>query len=457
MRSLCGVGWLALLLGACCFAQERELPIDKNVARLTGVRIRSAWLGGGRYEVQSPTAAGVVKSNLWLGSTGAALNWTKRTERSQGWANYAGEYNRASSSTSINAFNQGFDFGLNRRMIQRWTMRLSGEGEFLNFAARQFRFPGPSRLQTGEGAIGAINPVQNAVQSGAAFDTFSRGGFDPAALLVGGDYYRLGTSAAFGFAQSARSSWSLAGNGSQTVYKGTGQNNNQGAAYVPFRRVYDGSGTLNWRYNLTSRTVLNWESGFGHTWAGLSSTGREQYSRSQSTVQLARTFTTHWYGAGGGGFSASQASTTTRTAPWFVTYLATGSVGYVRKDQAFRVNATHSAGDGYGFGSQDNTQVVFSYTYQPINAAWGLNTAAVYQRLKIASNSPLDGWVGMAGLSRRVTRHTFLLFELAQTSNIAFTAGRLIPVGASRSALDSLAQRAVRVSFVYQPMANMTK
>jgi hypothetical protein len=448
---------LLLILSTVAWGQERELPIDRRANPFSGIRIRSAWLGGGWYDVKAPSPTGVVKSNLWLGSTGAAINWTKNSERSQGWANYAGEYNRADTKSTLNAVNQGFDFGINRRLVQRWTMRLSGEGEFLNFGSRLFRFPGPTRLQTGEDATSAINPVQNAVQSGAAFPDLSRGAFDPTALLIGGDYYRLGTSAGLGFAQSTRSSWSFAGNASQTVYKGTGQNNDQASAFIPFRRVYDASGSLNWRYNLTPRTVLNWENSTGYTWAGFSSTGREQYKRAQSTVQLARTFTTHWYAAGGGGISASEGFTTTQSSPWFVTYLATGSLGYVRRDQAFMFNASHSAGDGYGFGAQDNTQAVFTYTYRPAASAWGLNVAAVYQRLKVGDVSPFDGWVGMAGFSRRITRHTFLLFEAAQTSTIAFTAGRLIPVGASRSALDSLAQRAIRVSFVYQPMAQMTK
>jgi len=446
------------MLAVVCLAQERELPIDRTGSRFSGVRVRSAWLGAGRYDISNPTPSGVVKSNLFVGSAGAALNWTKNTERSQGWANYAGEFNRANASTSINAVNQGFDFGVNRRLVERWTMRLSGEGEFLNFAARQFRFPGATRLQTGEGAIDAINPVQSGVQPGATFPDLSRGTFDPTALLVGGDYYRLGVSAGFGFAQSRRSSWSIATNASQTVYKGSGQNNLQAAnAFIPFRRVYDGSAAVSWRYNLTPRTVLNWETIGGHTWAGLSSTGREQFNRGQSTLQIARTFTTHWYGSVGGGVSASEAFTTTQGAPWFVTYLASAAVGYVRRDQSFIVNATHSAGDGYGFGAQDNTQATFSYTYRPVGSAWGLNAAAVYQRLLIGGNNPLDGWVGMAGFSRRITRHTFVLVEAAQTSTIAFTAGRLIPVGASRSALDSLAQRAVRISFVYQQMPQLTK
>lgn len=455
MRSLGCVGLLMVAGG--CWAQERELPIDRNATRFSGIRVRSAWVGGGRYNIQSPTTSGVVKSNLFVGSAGALLNWQKNTERSRGWVNYAGEFNRANTSQSINAVNQGFDFGVNRRLVERWTMRLSGEGEFLNFAARQFRSPGPTRLETGDGAINAINPVQGAVQAGATFPDLTRGAFDPASLLIGGDYYRLGVSLGLGFSQSARSSWSIAGNGSQTVYKGTRNNNPLGGQFVPFRRVYDGSGAVSWRYNLTPRTVLNWETLAGHTWAGFSSTGQEQFTRVQSTLQVARTFTTHWYGSVGGGVSSSQAFTTTQGAPWFVTYLASGAVGYVRRDQSFIVNASHSAGDGYGFGSQDNTQAVFAYTYRPVGSGWGLNTAAVYQRLVISNNPTIDGWVGMAGVSRRVTRHTFLLFEVAQTSSIAFTAGRLIPVGASRSALDSLAQRAVRVSLVYQQMPQLTK
>lgn len=435
------------LNGMVALAQERELPIDRLPSKLSGVRIRSAWIGAGKYDLKTPTSGGIVKDNLYLGSVGAALNWTNNSERMNSWANYAGEFNRTSKSSDLDSVNHGFDFGVFRHLAPRWTWRASGEGEFLNFGSRVFRFPGSTRtLRTGESAA---TQVGGPLLGDPSQVGFSRGVGDAAALLVGGDYYRLGATTGVSFMKSARTSWGFSGSGSQTTYK---SQNNSSSAFLPLRRVHDASGSAGFRYSLNPRTVLNWETGGGRTWAGFSSTGQEQFNRGQSTLQIARTFSTHWYGSAGGGASASEAFTTTQGAPWFVTYLATAGLGYVRNDQALLVNVTHSAGDGYGFGSQENLQSTFTYTYRPVGSAWGFNGAAVYQRLKLSALPTVDGWVGMAGLTRRITRHTFLLFEAAQTSNIAFTAGRLLPVGSSRNTLDSLAQRAVRVSFVYQPM-----
>ena len=447
------VAGLSVISGALSVAQERELPIDRVPSKLSGFRIRSAWLGGGKYNFQRPSAGGIVKTDLFLGSVGAALNWTHNTDRTNYWSNYAGEFSKASKNSSLDAVNQGFDLGFFRRVAPRWTWRTFGEGEFLSFGSRVFRFPGQSRIPGGR--VDAATFIGSAPLSDPTLSTLGRGASDPTSLLVGNDYYRLAVSSSLSFAPSARTSWTFSGIGQQTVYKA--QNNSQGI-FVPLRRSTDGSGTLTLQYKLNPRTVLHWETLGGNTWAGFNaSSGRSQFSRAQSLVQISRTFTTHWFGSAGGGVSSAQAFTASQSAPWFVTYIASGSAGYVRDNQSFLANVSHSAGDSYGFGAQDNTLGTVIYSYRPINSDWGFNLGTVYQRFKLGGRPKADGWIGMAGLSRCVTRSTFLFFEVAQTSNVSFSAGRLIPVGASRSTLDTLAQSAFRVSFVYQPRLQVSR
>ena len=442
---------LSVLLAAVpgLMGQERELPIDRTPSKLSGIRIRSAWIGGGRYNFEAPNASSVAsgaqKTNLLLGTAGGALNWTYNTERSNSWATYAGEYNFSDKGSDLGSANQGFDFGTFRRISPRVGWRIWGEGEFLNFGARLFRYPGSFRgLQSGDNASSVVSPVTN----DPALTGFSRGATDAAALLVGSDYYRVAANSSLAFTKSPRTGFAFTTVASQNVYQQSTRNNQ----ITPFRRVTDGTVAFSMRHNLTPRTAVLWDSQTGRTWAGVSASGgRDRYNRGESIVQLARTFTTNWFGSAGGGVVATETFSNVQNSPWFVTYLASGSLGYMRRDQTFQTNVSRSAGDSYGFGAQQNTQATLLYTFRKPGSGWGFNLAAIYQRFKVGEASPVDGWVTMAGLSRRITRNTFVLVEGARTTTVAFTAGRLIPIVGSRSTLDTLAQQAVRVSFVYQP------
>jgi len=442
-----------LFTGRTAVGQERELPIDRKPSKLSGVRIRSAWVGGGYYNLQRPAASGVLKTDFALGTGGAAIGWNRNTERTGYWANYAGEYNRASKSVgNIGAANHGTDFGFFHRVTPKVTWRTWGEGEFLSYSGRQFRYPGPTAgARPGEGgSAGAVGLLDLDPAQGG----FIRGASDANLLVVGDQYRRYAAATTFNYAQSVRSSMSFGINAQRLDFQATDI-----AAFIPFRKMHDLSTNYVYRYNLTPRTVVAIDNQYARSWGGvnLSSGQRTVFDRGYSMLQLARTFTTHWYGSVGGGYSGTQALTGTGDRPWIHSYAATAQLGHVTRDAAFLANVQHMTGDSYGIGAQSNDQVLMSYTYRPVQAAWGANVAMMYQRLGVKGLPTIDGFVGMLGVSRRVTRHSFVFFEVTNTTNINFTAVRLAAVAPSRNVLDTLAQRAVRVTYVYNPMPNITR
>jgi hypothetical protein len=384
-------------------------------------------------------ASGQGADNIWAGSAGGRVSYFHPGERNLVFADYGGEYGMAPRDSSLDSLDQLFSLGLARKLAPRWTFGLMGEGDMRSAGARLFRTSSQSqRLRIGDlssATVGFGDPLDPA---GLDRSSFGYG------FLLGGSTMRWSSSATLNFNKSERTIWRFSGFGTQTFYTGRDRVESAG---VPFSRVTDVMGTLGARYSLSPRTSIGFDFSGGRTYSGVIN-----YERTQTLAFWGRRLSPAWFANVGAGFGLLRSNRTDVRTPWGKEYLGHGTLGYGGRENSILFTVSRQVGDGYGFGFATTNFASVAWSYVPFGSSWGFSGSVSGQQLGGAGYPRIRGFMGMAGLSKRLSGDVHLFLELAQATAVGFGANRLFPTGFSSSGLESLARRAARLSLVYAPL-----
>ena len=192
-----------MVMATVGLAQDRQLPLEDVLKEKAGhLRISSAWISGGLFDLSFPTTAreSTPAIRAYSGSAGMSLDYTYLGSRTSGWANYSGDYSLASISAldSLSQYAQG---GVLRRVTPRFSLGVLGSVQQLNLGARLFRQSrqAQSLQSSGFGAVnsgglgGSVDPIGETINSIPGAGTFG--------LTLGGDQrtYTVGLSSGYLF------------------------------------------------------------------------------------------------------------------------------------------------------------------------------------------------------------------------------------------------------------------
>lgn len=215
----------------------------------------------------------------------------------------------------------------------------------------------------------------------------------PTRLLFGGRTLSVGAQGMFSYQYSGRLSVGFGGGimRSQTVSARTAGDASFEVA-VPYVNAAFGVAQLS--YGLSTRTTV-----------GVSLDSSRSFSRNQDTwSKNVRAFVGHNFGrwfataqAGVGSITPLEVSYAVRVGPQ---YSAAASIGMRTRTHVFLGSVDRSVGDIYGIGSHATLSAVGAWFWTIPGSSWGVGASFGQQRLLSMVGSGLQGWRGVANVTK---------------------------------------------------------
>jgi hypothetical protein len=330
----------------------------------------------------------------------AGVGWQySRGDRGSVTVMYTGTYNRSENFSSLSAFGHSLRANANWNLTPKWSVSLSGSGQYSTLAQYLFEPSGLSTVaqtpSSNTDLAAALGVGQfSSSQAGSQFAGSSAAGAltatatpTPAtALLLGTRVLSYATQASLSYQASERLSLYVSGMtaaGQNRVGNSTTQVQQ---SYITPRSIgVNGGVTLD--YELTPRTNI----GFGVTEARISNAYQEAYT-SQAEFSLGRKMGTNWFihGAGGGSYSIVKQQQV--GVPLAKQFIGSASLGYRLATQTVLVSYNRSSSETNGFAVGTNSRLSGAWIWRRPGARWSLTADLAQQQINNTGFVTLSGW-----------------------------------------------------------------
>ena len=337
-------------------------------------------------------------SSLASLSTGFYHSGAKLKFASRYTPSYAGTY----YSSSLNSFNQSLSVEMIARLSSKWAYSLSISGDDVTVDQFLFRQNGLSQIVAGPGSI---DDFAATIIGGAA----PRLSASPQTLVYGTRILSFGFNSGLSFRPSTRLSVNFTGGATRSISRTPA--NDLAQPVIP-RSTAEHAG-VGVSFSLSPRTEIGVQ-----TEATLTTSPVGDFRSFSYTGTFGRKLGTHWFTSVQAGLSNYQFVDTRVSLPSGASIVASGTMGYKDRGNAWAVTYNRMVGDLYGLASSSSSSVFGSWNWRRPGSKWGMQAFGGQQRLIGGPGGGITIWHGSAGLSRAVSRQASVSLAYGYMSDI---------------------------------------
>ncbi len=337
-------------------------------------------------------------SSLASLSTGFYHGGAKLKFASRYTPSYAGTY----YDSSLNSFNQSLSLEMIARLSSKWAYSLSISGDDVTVDQFLFRQNSLTQLVSGPGSI---ENFASTIISGAA----PRLSATPQTLVYGTRILSFGFNSGLSFKPSTRLSINFTGGAARSISRTPANEFSQ--AIIPRSTVeHAGVGVS---YSMSPRTEIGVQ-----TEATLTNSPVGDFRSFSYTGTFGRKLGTHWFTSVQAGLSNYQFVDTRTSLPSGASIVASGTMGYKDRGNAWAITYNRMVGDLYGLASSSSSSFFGSWNWRKPGSKWGIQSFGGQQRLIGGPTGGITIWHGSAGLSHAVSRQASMSLAYGYMSDI---------------------------------------
>jgi hypothetical protein len=285
---------------------------------------------------------------------------------------YSPSYTHVADATE-QGFNQRLDLRFFHQFASQWTVFVTAGGSEADIQESLFAL----QTQAVNGSAAGTSPNVPVV-------------FSPAqTLLYGARVFSLSANAGVTYSPSTRLHFSLYAGGSQTQAKrDTAQPIED---FIP--RTRSESGAFEVDYNVTPTLQFG-----GDATYSLTSSVLGQFRTEGTDLHLGKRLGRRWFLLGTSGFGI------VNNQPSTLTFLGSGSISFLGRQNTWTVTARRMAGDAYGIGSSASEYYSTTWNWRPRTRVWSIQSNADWQQQNGSAFGNIDTWDVGLGISRKLGR-----------------------------------------------------
>ena len=441
--------WIALLTPAVLHAQNDE---NATTAAPAGIQVRSLSVFGVYYSNGAPVNGGIpvggsnFSSDYGFGGS-AEFDWTRFTERSSFSMTYTPSYSGRVRYSSLDALNHSFSLNASHHLAPRWNFRVSAAAVVSTLEQSLFA---PTTLST----VAALPTTFQDLSAGLLQSQFNTnpqlGSLLTAAvpeqsplntLLYGQRMLSASAGTSLSYSYSPRLSLTFdVGGGRTQPLSDSGSSIGAGSLAL---ETTTGHAGLSLAYSYSPRTQITAMVTTSRTASGLF----DDYTTT-TLVSIGRTFAQRWilqvHGGAGVAIPVREVG-----IPSSVTPFPSGGASLTYKTTAntFMASYDHTETAAYGLGASTTSTASATWRWRMPGRTWWIDSTFGYQQLQGNSLGNTTGWRSTTGFNQALNPHLSLRAEYAY---LKYSGGFI-------SAIDNLAQSAVRFSLIWSPLANAVR
>lgn len=408
------------------FSDERGLPAGLRVNRV------SAYFGG--FDLAVPVTDALGTSTRPLGTVfgggwSADFGWYVPGRRTAAFVDYAVAYDGNLRYSGLNGFDHALSLGLQTKLTPRVTFTLDANAESATFAEFLFGPSGSLALgqqsstpgQIGAGLAGSVTPV-GVTSSPLAFTLFGA--------------RRRDASGGFGlvFSQSPRTFWHVSARGLRSLP--TESRDALGGSLV-FPGVTTALVAAGLTYSWSRQTEIGFDVDYSRSYSSFT-----QIQIGSASASLSRVLGRQWFLHLRGGYGVMSELRTAMSSPLRRDYNGGGGIGTKVGANTFVATVRRGIADSYGLGAANTTGAEMAWIWHRPNGNWTVESAASYERLAGRTIQVIQGWLGQASVTRRLSRRTSVTAQAVYASDSGhYSAG----------GFTGLTRRGVRLSINWTP------
>ena len=411
------------LAGRCALAQMPGLAsipfVGQDGLRLYEVSFYTSYVSSA-YPLATTTTispnAPKLGHDLSYGAT-ASAGWRYQRDRARMAVSYAGSYNQSENFSSLSAFGHSLTVNGSWNVTPKWTVNLSGSGQYETLA--QFIFQ-PTALSTiaqtpatfdnlaAAMSVGQYSDAQAAsMLTGATASAFAAPLQSPASsLLLGVRVLTYASQVSLNYAPTPRLSFHISGMtaaGSDRVGNSSGTQQNYA---MPSTIGINGGASMN--YELSTRTEIGLqvdEARISNRYQGAYTTG--------ASASLGRKMGSHWFLRASGGGAYTKTVQQSYGMPVASQIIGSGSLGYQLQAHTMLATYNRTTSDINGFAVGTMSSFAGAWNWRRPGAGWGLVVSAGEQELNNTGFASLSGWQASVGSTVHLAGNIVLVMQYA--------------------------------------------
>lgn len=443
-------------VGRCALAQMpgmAGLPfVGQDGLRLYEVSLYTSYVSSA-YPLATTTTispnAAKLGHDLSYGGM-ASAGWRYQRDRARMAVSYTGSYNQSENFSSLSAFGHSLTVNGSWDLTPKWTVNLSGSGQYETLAQYVFQ---PTALSTiaqtpatfdnlaAAMSAGQYSDAQAAAAlTGAGASAFASPLQSPASsLLLGVRVLTYASQLSLNYALTPRLSFHISGMtaaGSDRVGNSGGVPQNYA---MPSTIGITAGASMN--YELSTRTEI----GLQLDEARMSNRYQDAYTTNAS-ASLGRKMGSHWFLRASGGAAHTKTVQQAYGAPIANQIIGSGGLGYQLQAHTMLATYNRTTSDINGFAVGTMANFAGTWNWRRPGAGWGLVVSAGQQDLNNTGFASLSGWQISAGSTVHLAGNVVLVMQYAYARDTGTYLGNVTKLSVS----------SIRLSLAWAPQWQAT-